>query len=221
MKEFKYFVRRQYRREWSLTDFMFRTEPVTERSPEFAQMKELYESAFPDDERGSLAHLLHDDAGMSEVVAFYDGTLFCGFACLLTDEDITHILYFAIEDSLRGRGYGSKALEAVHRLKPHNRIIVDIELEEARAQNEAQREKRRQFYLHNAYEPTNIRYRWHGEDYEILSRGGRLTGGEFTRFWDHVVRRDRALAEYESPACTQKQPAPQKKLPSLAKCTAV
>ncbi len=44
------------------------------------------------------------------MLGFFDGEVFCGFASLLTYGDLTQILYFAIEDSLRGKGYGLQAL---------------------------------------------------------------------------------------------------------------
>lgn len=49
---------------------------------------------------------------------FYEGEMFCGFMSLLTFGDISHIIYFAMNQSLRNRGFGSKALQLLRQMKP-------------------------------------------------------------------------------------------------------
>ena len=158
-------------------------------SAELGHIEALYRASFPENERRPLEPLLEDTTGHGEVLAFYDGSLFCGFACLLNCGDLSHIIYFAVEESLRGKGYGSAALEAMHAEKRGQRIIVDIERENPRAANEAQREKRRRFYLKNGYRATEVRYSWRQEEYEILSFGGAVTRPDFEHFWDELYNR--------------------------------
>ena len=109
-----------------------------------------------------------------------------GFACLLTIGDLTHIIYFAMDERLRGQGYGSVALAALHALKPQNRIIADIEQELPEAANNEQRRKRKSFYLRNGYVESGVELNWRKEAYEILVYGGTLTPKEFKAFWVNV-----------------------------------
>lgn len=171
-------------------------QPITEQSKELIQIETLYQHAFPDNERRPLAPLLPNTSGHSEVIAFYDNTLFCGFACLLTYKDITHIIYFAIDDALRGKGYGSQALTAIHKAKPGNRIIVDIETENNYADNIEQRQKRKHFYLRNGYIESEVSYNWRDESYEILIYGGVLLEKEFDSFWENISQENNKLSQY-------------------------
>lgn len=169
---------------------------ITEYAKELLQIEELYQRSFPENERRPLAPLLEDTSGSSEVIAFYDNTLFCGFACLLTQQDITHIIYFAIDDNLRGKGYGSAALTAMSEMKPANRIIVDIEMEEDHSLNNEQRKKRKIFYLRNGYTESEVKFSWRQESYEILVYGGTISKKEFNSFWKNVAFKNIKLSKY-------------------------
>lgn len=169
---------------------------VLELSKELPQIEKLYCSAFPDNERRSLTPLLQDNTGHGEVLAFYDGSRFCGFACLLTCGDFSHIIYFAIEDTIRGNGYGTAALLAICKLKKGKRIIVDIEVEDEHELNNEQRHKRKQFYLHNGFCETKVKYNWRQEFYEILSYGGEMSEEEFVNFWKRIYADSEALLIY-------------------------
>lgn len=150
-------------------------------------IRSLYTRAFPANERRPLGPLLDDTTGHSQVLSAYCEDGFCGFVCILEWADIVHIIYFAVEENLRGRGLGSEILRAVHQAGPQKRVIVDIEEPDSSAPNHEQRIKRKAFYLHNGYRETDIRYRWLGTDYVILSHGGNMTEEEFGRFWDALA----------------------------------
>lgn len=87
--------------------------------------------------------------------------------------------------SIASTGYGSEALKLMHTLYPKNRFIADLELDIPTAENEPQRHLRRAFYLRNGYTPSEVRYIWQGEQYEILVSSGTITNTEFENFWDH------------------------------------
>ena len=123
------------------------------------------------------------------MLAFLDGDTFAGMTFLLTFEDITHILYLAVSQDLRDKGYGSAILQKIRELYQGQRIIADLELPEANIPNEAQRKKRTAFYEKNGYVFTDIVYRWENEDYRIMSDGGDVTFDEFRRFWQYFLVR--------------------------------
>jgi hypothetical protein len=80
-----------------------------------APVEALYEQAFPENERRDLSFLMEDRTGVSDFLVFYtrDGEdlsggedgVFAGFVSVLKDGDIAHIIYFAVQEELRGRGH--------------------------------------------------------------------------------------------------------------------
>lgn len=173
-----------------------RIKQITEHSAELSQIETLDRCAFPANERRPLAPLLQDKTGHSRVLAFYDGALFCGYASLIICGDIAHIIYFAVENHLRGKGYGSAALAAMCTQEKGKRVIVDIEVPDEQKSNHGQRLKRRQFYLRNGFTENQIQYDWRGETYEILSHGGRISAEEFEGFLRQISAAAKALAIY-------------------------
>lgn len=151
----------------------------------------MYERAFPPGERRPIETLLKRGGEEGDFIAFYDGSVFCGFANLLTWRDITHILYFAVDEDLRGMGYGTRALETIRSLKPENRILADIEVAYPGSGNNEQRIRRKEFYLRNGYMESGITYRWREESYEILVNGGPVSEDEFNGFWRHFDNQDK------------------------------
>ena len=162
---------------------------VTRDAPWFPQVKALYESAFPTNERIPIKHLL-DDKIKREFWAFFDGDLFCGFSNSITHGSITNIVYFAVVPELRSRGYGSKILQAIRRQHPDTRIVVDIEVEEDSkdAEELERRNRRRDFYLRNGFGSSPVDYVWQGEHYRLLTAGGTVNEKEFRDFWKEILK---------------------------------
>ena len=162
---------------------------VTKKSPWLPQVKALYESAFPANERISIKHLL-DDKIKREFWAFFDGDLFCGFSNSITHGSITNIIYFAVMPELRSRGYGSQILQVIREQHPDTRIVVDIEVEEDSkdAEELERRNRRRDFYLRNGFDSSPVDYIWQGEHYRLLTAGGTVTEKEFRNFWKEILK---------------------------------
>ena len=162
---------------------------VTKKSPWLPQVKALYESAFPANERIPIKHLL-DDKIKREFWAFFDGDLFCGFSNSITHGSITNIVYFAVVPELRSRGYGSQILQVIREQHPDTRIVVDIEVEEDSkdAEELERRNRRRDFYLRNGFGSSPVDYVWQGEHYRLLTAGGTVTEKEFRDFWKEILK---------------------------------
>lgn len=159
---------------------------IDSTSEDLAKVKALYYRSFPQKERRSFPELAENRLGNTELVSFYDEERFVGMACLLNSPNLSHIIYLAVDESLRGRGYGSKALELLHQSKRGKRIMVDIEMPDPTAENAEQRIMRKRFYRKAGYEETPIRYEWRRENYEILSFGGKISEMEYDRFWEDL-----------------------------------
>ena len=141
---------------------------VTKKSPWLPQVKALYESAFPANERIPIKHLL-DDKIKREFWAFFNkdngenaaAPKFCGFSNSITHGSI-----------------------------PDTRIVVDIEVEEDSkdAEELERRNRRRDFYLRNGFDSSPVDYVWQGEHYRLLTAGGTVTEKEFRDFWKEILK---------------------------------
>ncbi len=151
-------------------------------------VRALYERAFPANERRPIGPLLRDRTGHAKVLAAREDDRFCGFVCTLEWDDMVHIIYFAVAETMRGRGIGSRILAEMRAANPGKRLLVDIERPDGSAGNNIQRLRRKSFYLRNGYEETEVRYVWREEDYVILSQGGKVTDSEFEQFWDALSK---------------------------------
>ena len=170
---------------------------VTIDSPYLPQVKALYESAFPENERIPIKQLL-DNKIKREFWAFFvndesDGVApprFCGFSNSISHGNITNIVYFAVEPELRSRGYGSQILQAIREKHPDSRIVVDIEVEEDSkdAEELERRNRRREFYQRNGFGASPVDYHWQGEHYRLLTAGGTVTEKEFRDFWKEILK---------------------------------
>ena len=88
---------------------------------------------------------------------------------------------------MRGQGTGSSILHLVQQRYPDMRIIVDVEQPKEYAENNAQRIRRKAFYLRCGYQENNFEYNWRETDYTVLSSGGGITHEEFRMFWKHLI----------------------------------
>ena len=158
---------------------------VTKESEKFPEIERLYRAAFPREERVPMDVLLETD-GPYDFVACYDGAVLCGFYSALTLGDITHILFLAVEETLRDHGYGSQILGEIKNAYEGKRIILDVEMVDPEAENKEQREHRIAFYMRNGYHHSGISYGWRGVMYEILILEGTISEDEFWNFWDKL-----------------------------------
>lgn len=170
---------------------------ITAGSKALPDVVRLYESAFPENERWGLGAVLRDETGISEVLSFFDGETFCGFVVMLHYGRYSHIIYFAIEESLRSRGCGSAALGLIRERWPDQIILVDIEREYPGADNNDQRRRRKVFYERSGYTEAGVTYDWHGERYEIMILGGSIGRREYFRFWHDIDENSRIFEDHD------------------------
>ena len=151
---------------------------------EIKKIKNLYYSAFPKNELINFdIFFSKNDFKGKKIFAFFDQTIFVGFAIIITKLKISNILYLAIESELRGKGYGTQVLKNISNFYQNNRIVVDVEDPDKTEINKEQRLKRIKFYLNAGFKLTNIKYFWEGEYYIIMVSNGDITEIEFWNFW--------------------------------------
>lgn len=137
------------------------------------RIRQLYTMAFPKEERAPLA-LLYRRAkqARAEFSAVLDSDRLIGLTFLAGTGEIATLMFFAIEEAARGQGYGSQVLRAVQQRCRGKRLFLNIEPLDPKAQNYAQRVKRKAFYLQNGFEDLQYTVREAGVTYEMLSFGG-------------------------------------------------
>ena len=144
----------------------------------------LYYNSFPENELIDFSNFFSASAG--DVFSFYGKNEFIGFAALLTKNNISNILYFAIEPEQRSKGYGTQSLKQICNYFRNNRIILDVE-DPYKSNNEEEykrRIKRINFYFKVGFKLTNIKYKWSNEYYIIMINNERnITENEFWDFW--------------------------------------
>ena len=161
---------------------------VTEESKELNTVIELYRQSFPPIEHRDTAGVFLDKTGIVSVFAFYEMNSFCGFACILQHLDICYILYLAIVPALRGKGIGSKILAKLHSYYPKKILVLDIEKEDPRSENNDERIKRKKFYLKNGYQETHIINNWRGINFEALSINEIISKKKYDDFWLYIEK---------------------------------
>ena len=159
---------------------MLHTKPITKKLKDFKDFYELYVEAFPKSERAPLAFLFQRARkGIAKFDAYYDDEVFVGFTYTITVDDLTYLLYFAISADIRSKGYGAQILSFLREQYPNNRIILNIEEEDERADNNTDRIRRKNFYLKNDYVLTPIYIKMNSNVFDVLVTGGNCTANEF------------------------------------------
>ena len=133
------------------------------------RVKKLYKEAFPINERLPIFILNSlNKEGISDFFEIYDSNKFIGMLYNVYYKDIVFILYLAIDNKLRGQGYGSKILELIKDKYSENRIILNIEQVNEKEFNNEQRLKRKKFYQKNGFKSLNFTVKEGPEIYEML-----------------------------------------------------
>ncbi|MCD7769424.1 MAG: hypothetical protein LUH36_04815, partial [Oscillospiraceae bacterium] len=82
-----------------------------------------------------------------------------------------YLLFFAVSGELRARGYGTAALKALFRRYEGLPIALDFEPVDEAAENNAQRIRRKAFYLRSGFHETGLYTRTCGRGFELVCHG--------------------------------------------------
>ncbi len=166
----------------------------TKQDPYLPKVQELYVQAFPGNERMPFRMLANTGDPDSELLIFLlDDGRFAGFARLFHHPTArtSFLSYLAIEEDLRGRGYGTEILKQLCTEKRDRKIVLDIEEAVPEADNYEERKQRKQFYLDRGFTALNLRYIFFNVKYELLGTNGQMTLPEFhdliRHFWGRAA----------------------------------
>ncbi len=146
----------------------------------YGDFDRLYAEAFPKEEQLPLSFLKRKaKSGVEDCFGLYEEGNFIGLLCCAYDRDIVFVFYFAISQSVRGKGYGTRVLEELKQRFPGKRLLLTIEILDENSPNNEQRKKRRAFYLRCGFRSCCYRVIERGVVYETLCYGKEVSREEF------------------------------------------
>lgn len=144
------------------------------------KIKKLYLSAFPPEERAPFIFIKRRSKKKSALMlAAKDGGEFVGFVYIVTYRDMAYLFYFAINEDKRGMGYGSAILQRLIDMYKGKRLFLAREQLDDKADNYAQRLKRRQFYLNNGFSDMPGHIKEANVVYDIMGIGGEISSSDY------------------------------------------
>ena len=148
-------------------------------------IKQLYESAFPEGEQIPWDDLMRLVEEMPlDFRAYYDGADFIGFTIVYPRKSFSWFWYFAVREELRGKGYGQQILTQLIELYKEQNFVLDMESPTQVCENIDQRKRRHAFYLRNGFRDTNVYRTYNDITMTIMMRGE----GTFTmKDWDDII----------------------------------
>ncbi len=128
---------------------------VSRRLPEYQAVMDLFQRAFPENEQMPMLFLriMALRRGF-KFQAYYDGDTFCGFTYTIENRDMVFVLYLAVNDRIRSRGYGTAILQALRSRSGGKAVALNVEPPDERAANREQRVRRLKFYSRNGIDET-------------------------------------------------------------------
>ena len=155
------------------------------KKTEVQKIKQLYETAFPEDEQIPWEDLMRLVGEMSlDFTAYYDGEEFIGFTIVYPRKSFNWFWYFAVREELRGKGYGQRILSQLLDNYEDQPFVLDMESTTQVCDNLEERRKRQAFYLRNGFRDTNVYRTYNDITMTIMMRGE----GTFTmQDWDDLI----------------------------------
>ncbi len=146
------------------------------------QVKALYKSAFPKKEQlpWSILRLAAMEKH-SAINAYLDGDSFCGFTFSTSIDGVYFIMFFAVDASLRGMGYGSKILSKIKEENSDKTVILNIEPIIDGAENLEERKRRLAFYQKNGFYDTGYLVREVGGVFTVMATEEKIDASAYKK----------------------------------------
>ena len=147
-------------------------------------IKRIYFDAFPKNERMPFfMMILMSKLWNTQFLSFYDGNIPCGFIYFAVNRKMVFIMFLAVDESLRAKGYGSAILKEIKNRYPDKKIMVSIEPCDDSAPDIEVRKRRKAFYRKNGYGETGYMIKLSGVVQEIMITNGDFDKKEFLLFF--------------------------------------
>lgn len=146
--------------------------PITATDADNEEVKQLYETAFPEEEQIPWDELMMLVERMPlDFTVYYEGNLLQGFTIVYPRKSFNWFWYFAVPEHLRGKGVGQKILSRLIDKYKEFTNILDMESPEQVCENQSVRRRRHAFYQRNGFRDTGVGRSFKGIDYTIMIMG--------------------------------------------------
>lgn len=146
------------------------------------EIERLYLTAFPEDERAPFKWLIK--GAKKKNISFFsclNGEEWVGLLYVVNLMDMSYIFYFAVDESKRGRGFGTGILMAAQKKYAGRRLFLAIEEIDEKYENYDERVKRLHFYERAGFERTGQKMQEANVIYDLMGIGGRVTNKGYRR----------------------------------------
>lgn len=134
------------------------------------QIKEIYEKSFPENEKFPfwlLKQCAKENNVRLDAIIDHSTDKIVGMKFLVSYDDITYLMYMAIEENCRNKGFGSLVLRDLLLCQLETTALLCIEKPGTELKDEKAR--RQDFYLRNGFYETGCFIEDSGVKYELLS----------------------------------------------------
>jgi len=136
---------------------------------DWRDIKQLYNGAFPANEKKPFWMIrLKNKQNTADVWVLEDENAFAGLAITMNGGDMVLLDYFAVDAGKRGRGIGAQALRILQEKYSGRRFFLEIESVEKASEHQAERLRRKKFYLANGMRELGVNVTLFGVDMELL-----------------------------------------------------
>lgn len=156
---------------------------VSENKADMKKVISLNHTAFPKQEQIPFwVAMWKSNKSFVDFFSIYDEDDWIGLIYMIHKDNVTFVFYFAIDDTKRGKGYGSLVIDSILKKYKSNRIVLNIESPDQISDNNKQRVSRKRFYLNNHFRETGLSFTEGGIEYEFLIAGeGDITKMEYLK----------------------------------------
>lgn len=143
---------------------------VNIRAKDYKVYKVLQKRAFPPEEQYPfwVLKLLACRKGIN-YLAHYENDLFCGISYTSSTDSMMYVLYLAVNDEIRSKGYGTKIINQLKEMSVGKEVTLNVEPLDEKADNYSKRVRRMEFYIRNGFHNTGYRLVDSTGEYSILS----------------------------------------------------
>lgn len=147
---------------------------------ELNEIRRLYEASFSEDEKMPFRVILNRLNEHHKLYLITDEEQIAGFVYMYLDK-VSFVYYFAVEEHLRGKGYGTRILQMLNGIESTEKIVLEIDRVTDDMTEADESYRRLRFYEHSGYARTGICYRFFSVDYELIANPPGYTKEEYRK----------------------------------------